>query len=532
MIIFLGKKEYYISFSEKCEEDSSFVHTPEECIALCRELAPDTVILQITGYASSIQDLLHLIYKENQHPHIIIFEEKNVSGEKRILYSYSVGCKKSILNIFRNHIFNTEEIVFPEYSFQQRFPEFMRTHAEREMRKVLLYGVNQEDFKPLKERYHLRLSEGGYYLYVWELGKQAIPFYSTDYRVYYYLHALRLENFEGEIRHCGGCEILFSDITFAYILINVPQYRSAALKTQHLQNVYNIIKDVSGECCVYNFISDVIAKPSMINDGYQSYQKVAACRFFCGDVRILTPGYIRSHRRWIEPDVIRETTLQIQGLIKKDFLNPELDNLLRSLYLEIIKPSMSYMLYHITNESILIQLESEKVAKNILDDMNDPLAIINAKYSSIEESLLRMLNCIASIRRQLSIKHAIGKRVQETVNILDTEYAKDISLRSLTHRLSISQTQLSADFRREIGMSIKQYLIELRIRNAKKLLLSTDLPVNNIAEKVGFMDSRNFSKSFKKHTGLSPREYRRTMGNDELLFEQLDHFSINLTHTL
>ena len=64
-------------------------------------------------------------------------------------------------------------------------------------------------------------------------------------------------------------------------------------------------------------------------------------------------------------------------------------------------------------------------------------------------------------------------------------------------------------FKKHCGKSIRAYTNDLRISEAKKLLKNTGLSIKEISERTGFFDSNYFSNSFKKETGVSPKEYRK-----------------------
>lgn len=75
--------------------------------------------------------------------------------------------------------------------------------------------------------------------------------------------------------------------------------------------------------------------------------------------------------------------------------------------------------------------------------------------------------------------------------------------------ISVSPTYLSRIFTQEKGVGIQEYLTDLRLRKAKELLAQTNDRVYEIAIKVGYSDAVYFNKVFKKHTGKTPKEYRR-----------------------
>jgi AraC-like DNA-binding protein len=72
----------------------------------------------------------------------------------------------------------------------------------------------------------------------------------------------------------------------------------------------------------------------------------------------------------------------------------------------------------------------------------------------------------------------------------------------------ISEVYLRKLFSKTLGVSPKQYLIDLRMSKAKQLLKNTQLPITQISEKCGYQNIYHFSRTFKATTGYSPTEYR------------------------
>ena len=66
-------------------------------------------------------------------------------------------------------------------------------------------------------------------------------------------------------------------------------------------------------------------------------------------------------------------------------------------------------------------------------------------------------------------------------------------------------------FTQNFGVSPKQYLIDMRIKLAKQLLLEDEKLISDIAESCGFGSVYHFSRTFKQATGMSPTEYRRSV---------------------
>ncbi len=98
----------------------------------------------------------------------------------------------------------------------------------------------------------------------------------------------------------------------------------------------------------------------------------------------------------------------------------------------------------------------------------------------------------------------------EQIKIHLSQHVKDkICLDELCRRFNCGKFSLLRQFKQYTGLSPINYLITLRIQNAKKLIISTDLPLVQIALESGFYDQSHFSNCFVKLVGLTPGEYRR-----------------------
>ena len=92
---------------------------------------------------------------------------------------------------------------------------------------------------------------------------------------------------------------------------------------------------------------------------------------------------------------------------------------------------------------------------------------------------------------------------------LDQNYQRHISLDYLADKFYINKFYLSELFKEQFGVSVMDYLISVRITEAKKLLRFTNQTMDSIAVSVGINGAAYFSRLFKKVEGLSPNEYRR-----------------------
>jgi len=97
--------------------------------------------------------------------------------------------------------------------------------------------------------------------------------------------------------------------------------------------------------------------------------------------------------------------------------------------------------------------------------------------------------------------------VKEAKSYIRDHYKEKISLSDVAEAVGISYGHLSKCFKQVEGTSFNSYLLEVRIEESKRFMREENLPISEIAYRVGISDPNYFSKCFKKQTGLSPKDY-------------------------
>jgi two-component system, response regulator YesN len=157
----------------------------------------------------------------------------------------------------------------------------------------------------------------------------------------------------------------------------------------------------------------------------------------------------------------------------------------------------------------------------LVDELGGEIDRVIPEMSSIE-TILSNVKSVEQLRDQayriISIglayrdSHPSGQHahlIRQTKEYIAHHYADaELSLNQVAARANLSASHFSAVFSRETGQTFKEYLTEVRIKKAKELLRMTALRSADIAYQVGYNDPHYFSSVFKKHTGLSPIEFR------------------------
>ncbi|MFD0715798.1 helix-turn-helix domain-containing protein [Paenibacillus sp. GCM10027626] len=97
-----------------------------------------------------------------------------------------------------------------------------------------------------------------------------------------------------------------------------------------------------------------------------------------------------------------------------------------------------------------------------------------------------------------------------TENYINENFNQDIDLPSLAKITGYSYDHFRHIFKDKTGESPLSYIINKRIEHAKKLMLSTDLTMSAISQDCGFSNSSQFSSTFRKLTGLTPSDFKRS----------------------
>lgn len=175
----------------------------------------------------------------------------------------------------------------------------------------------------------------------------------------------------------------------------------------------------------------------------------------------------------------------------------------RKVYPDIVYNSCYNLILHVNrklkneypdNGNLFIDLSMDSVKE--CTHIND-LEMIFAK------NYFNMLKIINSFRPKSDLDI-----VKEIKVYIDKNYFQNLSLDIVSDKFFISKYQLSRVFKKEVGINYWDYITQVRMENAKILLINTQLKIFEIAEKTGYDDTSHFSTTFKKYHGKSPKALR------------------------
>ncbi|TDF98937.1 helix-turn-helix domain-containing protein [Paenibacillus piri] len=175
-----------------------------------------------------------------------------------------------------------------------------------------------------------------------------------------------------------------------------------------------------------------------------------------------------------------------------------------------IETITDYMVYHLHKE---ITEMPEEVSTLWHNEFEAEFEAVAGSSETLEEwrerinALLTQLdNGIRSLRSAKN-NYALIRRVKEYIEMHYTD--PDLSLNQISEQFGMNPRYLSKLFKDEFGEKFIDYMLKIRLEEARNLLLTTELPVQHIAERVGYAHVISFHRAFKNMYGFPPGDYRK-----------------------
>lgn len=168
-----------------------------------------------------------------------------------------------------------------------------------------------------------------------------------------------------------------------------------------------------------------------------------------------------------------------------------------------------YSLYTISHLTFVVKdfMEQYGISMDALPKHEHTLSAYETG-AAVESECRKILSAVLSARDAQRASQYDGI-VDEVCRKIRKDYAAgDISLNALARAVNTSPAYLSTIFKQHMGKTITAYIVDIRISKAKELLRTTCMRTSEIGEAVGYGDPNYFSVFFKKHTGMTPREYQ------------------------
>jgi len=149
------------------------------------------------------------------------------------------------------------------------------------------------------------------------------------------------------------------------------------------------------------------------------------------------------------------------------------------------------------NEELSVSLSDLHIQR--IEEMNELSSVQSAAIAAIVDFAGRVEQCRKSM---------YSKPVQASKEYIYLHLFEEITLQQLSVVSGLNANYLSQLFKKETGLTLINFIQKERIEEAKKLLDHSNDSISRIGERLTFYDQAHFAKVFKKHAGLTPKQYR------------------------
>ena len=447
---------------------------------------------------------------------ILIFE-RGAEGERAIGRALENEIKECIF-----FPFSKEEISYTLQSAERLFAakkdtEFQLARSIRSLRNSFMDrffesdSVSSVSAEMLNLQYHMNLSAG-----VFQVAIIRFPGLVKDGHLGRY--QMMLDGIVADARRLldSGCFEMVPFVRRPNTIIMLANYATSKSIDREFRSLLEVTKKNIEIHCGFNLPFVIgIGSPEYdciyLKRAFRTAQYAERCRLLFGDGQVFFYDDYSFEQVSMEGEPIQEGLLRLAQYVEMldakgasyevykvmSVLTPRVDPACASELCERIGVTVIKALNNITQnrESAGKLLELVKYL-----DMGSSLSGLKVAVSEwVQERIQEYLD----VDDQVMLRP-----IREAKQYINQNYNKRLTLQNVAEKIGLSATYFCSMFREEVGETFLNYLTGIRIEEAKHLLRETDLDIATISERVGYSDSRYFSRVFFKALGVQPTAYR------------------------
>lgn len=270
---------------------------------------------------------------------------------------------------------------------------------------------------------------------------------------------------------------------------------------QMAQCIHLLIEKEYGAKC-YLSISPILRNPQDIAKAYAETEVYLEERFFNKGV-------------YVYPVDGKKMTAEM-GTDKEGQILSEIEQDVKRRDAYSLRKNVEQLIEKCRNNSFQSYIYTRFVCANLLkilsQGLEDEQLIANVEQLYVCNQFQDIELIIGQVMKSLEKKLADNDSPSHVISIVEQfirqHYMEELSLDILADKVYLTPHYLSSIFSREKGIGINRYIKNIRMENAKGLLLDTNMKINDICKAVGYSNLSYFCKAFRNEYGVTPEKYR------------------------
>jgi len=292
-------------------------------------------------------------------------------------------------------------------------------------------------------------------------------------------------------------------------------------QTELDENIYRIAETIehiatqNDDCTVVTAIGKTVEHLSMIPNSYEDAKS------------ILEMGHFENQNRIISSEEIQESSSKMMEFKETDPMVDRLKYASKSDISVIVNESIALIngnpgQFTVFASYVLVDLilAVSKLVENLggnIKELNPEILQRNFVDNAVQDetNFIKTMENVLNFALEYRDSKISGKYsdiILKAKKFIEENYAdQNTTLTTVAEEVCLSPNHFSTIFSQKCKTTFIEYLTDVRIENAKRLMKNTDMKGYDIAYECGFSDPHYFSYIFKKNTGLSPREYKASL---------------------
>ncbi len=246
---------------------------------------------------------------------------------------------------------------------------------------------------------------------------------------------------------------------------------------------------------------------------YQSASRNLLYTFLFGKSSVIVPSMVASNMAQMHVSIPEDLEKKLAESLKAN--QPEIvDQTIGRIFDYIATLNYDYMVYMVLHLCIILRNAFHEISENRLAAVSMDIShVINriVEGESLGEVRQLVLDTVRQFREKLAHPEEYRNEVliEAIKDVIQANYTNlNLGLQEIADIMKMSPSYIGKLFRRSRGLSVAEYINEVRLRIAVEYLEQGTYTINEIIDQVGFGNRGNFYKVFKKKYGTTPREYR------------------------